>query len=63
MSKKELYDVTVPFKRETERAILVLNDHGEEVWLPKSQIEYDLRSDDQVEITMPAWLASEKRFV
>jgi len=40
-------------KRETEAAILFVID-GEEIWLPKSQIEYD--SQDKV-VIVPEWLA------
>lgn len=46
--------------QETEDAILVDCD-GEEVWLPKSQIEYDgERGDEAVDIELPEWLAEEK---
>lgn len=65
MARKELHDVTLFFHRETEKAIHVSQD-GDEAkafWLPKSQIEYDLKPNNIVEVTLPTWLASEKKIV
>lgn len=61
MPRPKLFDASFMFIRETEKAICVTEDGGKtEHWLPKSQIEYDLRADNSVEVTMPIWLASEK---
>lgn len=46
----------LPIIDETSRAILVETEVGE-VWLPKSQIEYDGEPGDEVEIEIPDWLA------
>lgn len=47
-------------KHETEAAIL-LNDGDTEVWLPKSQIEYDMPNKyNQTTVEIPEWLAIEK---
>lgn len=58
---KELNDFTFEFVRETDKAILVREAEGEEFWLPKSQIEYEKKPNGNVEVTMPIWLASEKK--
>jgi hypothetical protein len=64
MPKTQLYDASFEFVRETERAICVTEDGGKtEIWLPKSQIEYDILRDGSVEVTMPVWLATEKKLV
>jgi len=51
---------------ETPRAILVesLDFTSPKVWLPKSQIEIE-RTDrgDYVTVTLPEWLAIEKKLV
>lgn len=62
MPKKELHDLNLQFHRETEKAILVSDDDENQVWLPKSQIEFEFRGDGSVDVTMPIWLASEKKF-
>ena len=51
-------------KIETERAILVIIDY-EEIWLPKSQIEYDMDLDkDQVNVvTATEWIAEQKGLI
>jgi hypothetical protein len=41
---------------ETDRAILVDVD-GDEIWFPLSQVEVDYLNDDEVILTVPAWLA------
>lgn len=54
----------VEFRHETEMAILVF-DGDEEIWLPKSQIEYDEDAyfGDTIEVLIPEWLALEKRMI
>lgn len=53
----------------TELAILFLPDgwsEGEEVWLPKSQIDYDdsdYEKGDFISIIVPNWLAAHKEMV
>lgn len=62
MPPKQLFDGSFTLLRETEKAILVTEDGGKtKVWLPKSQIEYEIRGSS-VEVTMPLWLAKEKEF-
>ena len=61
----ELFDATMILHHETERAILVSDDGDEEraVWLPKSQVEYEVTRGNVVEVTMPSWLAVSKGIV
>ena len=63
MPKSGLFDATFTLVGETEKAIRVTDDGETYHWLPKSQIEYDLRPKGLVEVTMPMWLAKEKGFV
>lgn len=64
MPPKQLYDASFEFLRETELAICVTDDGSKTThWLPKSQIEYEMRSNGVVEVTMPTWLAKEKGIV
>lgn len=61
MPPKQLFDASFEFLRETDLAICVTEDGSKTtIWLPKSQIEYELRDDGTVEVTMPLWLAREK---
>lgn len=63
MSKVSLYDASFRFVRETDKAICVTQDDKNNFWLPKSQIEYELKDNGIVEVTMPEWLAREKGVV
>ena len=60
MPRPTLVDMTFFFVRETEKAICVLDEAGDDVWLPKSQIEYELVDAGKVDVTLPFWLAQEK---
>lgn len=40
--------------RESERGLLIRLEDGEEHWLPKSQVTYDL---ERRWLTLPMWLA------
>lgn len=65
MSRKELHDVSLAFHRETEKAIQV-SESGKQAdafWLPKSQIEWEIDKTNELScnVTLPAWLASEKK--
>ena len=59
--QKAMTTITATIKRETDAAILVECD-GNEVWLPKSQIDYDedCTEGDEIEIEVPQWLADSK---
>lgn len=86
MAKKQVVDVDVYFIQDSEKAIQVTdgstfwtggsNGRGYEMvnryWLPKSQIEYELRGAWRHEtkekirvcdviVTLPTWLCEEKR--
>lgn len=66
MSKNELTDVTVQLHHETHRAILVSDDGDSEkaVWLPKSQCEFEQTDKPGiVTVTLPVWLAKERRLI
>lgn len=62
MPRKEVDDFEFLFLAESDKAIKVLEDQmGENAfWLPKSQIEYEIKPSGTVEVTMPIWLAKEK---
>ena len=45
---------------ETPRAYLLVMETGEEVWMPKSQIQVDW---DRGTVTLPRWLAEEKQLL
>lgn len=55
---KNLITLEVEILHETDKAILVETDFGEEVWLPLSQINL---CGDEVEI--PEWLAEDKGLI
>lgn len=54
------YNVTLDLEveAETELAVMVKNDHGDKVWLPKSKIHIH---DDGIDV--PDWLAVDKELV
>lgn len=65
MSRREAekVEVSVTFKRETDRAILV-NDGDKDIWLPKSQCSIAAEDfpepGEAIEIEVAEWLAKEK---
>lgn len=61
-----LTDISVQLHQETPRALLVSDDGDLEkaVWLPKSQVEWVGKAgSDVIEVTLPEWLATERRLV
>lgn len=63
-SKTEIVDLSLEFLRETDKAIQVTEDGGKtSQWLPKSQIEFELKTDGSVEVQLPRWLYEEKGFI
>lgn len=60
-----LFDITCIIVRETPKAILIdAHGDGEALeWLPKSQVEFAKveGKHNLYEVTMPEWLAMEKR--
>lgn len=65
MGNSDLTDLTLQLHVETAKAILVSDDGDPDnaVWLPKSQIEFEKKKGNLVEVTMPQWLAEEKELV
>lgn len=63
MKNHDIIEVSCQKKHETEKAILVVNLKGKEVWLPKSQIEIDSDNKGIVELQMPEWLAVDKELI
>lgn len=64
--KAELVDLKLYRFAETDRAVLVSDNEDEElaVWIPKSQVEINTTDRRSViQVTMPEWLAIQKRFV
>jgi hypothetical protein len=58
----DLIDLTVILITETDKAILV-DDGDNRVWLPKSKVEIEPRSDGSHTVTLPEWLAIDKGLV
>jgi hypothetical protein len=59
-----IHDISLIFLGETEKAIKVTEGKDKDaVWLPKSQIEYELKDDGSVEVQIPEWLHREKGFI
>lgn len=56
--KSDLVDIAAQLRHETVNAYLVY-DGKQEVWLPKSQCEYDGKHI----FTMPEWLAKTKGLI
>lgn len=61
--RSDLIDLTFGLIHETEEAILVLTNRDKEVWLPKSQIEFEELPRSKVRITISEWLATERELV
>jgi hypothetical protein len=60
----EIVDASLEFLGETEKAIKVSEDGGKTIhWLPKSQIEFEIKPDGSVECQLPRWLYEEKGFI
>lgn len=60
-------EITARIARRTDRAVL-LDDGTQEIWLPLSQVEIRplpgaASGSDFVSVTMPEWLAAEKRLL
>ena len=62
---KQLVDLTMQLHAETEKAIRVSDDGEDEnaLWLAKSLVEIERKPKSIVIVTMPEWLAIEKRLV
>lgn len=60
---KELEDVTVELRHETEKAYLVSDGGKEPKWFPKSQCELERNRDGTFTLTAPVWLLKEKGFL
>jgi hypothetical protein len=61
-SGNERIQFVATFIRETGKAMLVTDtgDESDSVWLAKSQIEWEILTDGEVDITAPLWLLREK---
>lgn len=64
MAEGKSIEMTADFVRETEKAILI-SDGDNKIWLPKSQIDYELDEFKGVVylIDVPEWLAVDKGLV
>lgn len=74
MGKKELVDISVMVRHETDSAYLLTDGRTEikkgdevpselRVWVPKSQVEIEVLGNKSAIATMPEWLAIEKGFI
>lgn len=65
MSRNELVDLTLEIRAETDKAILV-HDGVREAWLPLSQVEIERigqRGSGAAIVTLPVWLATDKKLI
>jgi len=64
VSKYTMHEFEVEFKHETDLAVLVVYQ-GDEIWLPKSQIEGLIPAEegDEIKISIPEWIAEEKEML
>lgn len=64
MSKSDLIDVAVALHHETDKAWLVSDDgdKNKAVWIPKSQAEIADQGEAFI-LTLPEWLATDKRLI
>lgn len=62
----EKIEVSVTFKHETDRAVLI-NDGDKDIWLPKSQIEIEggefPEEGEACELLVAEWLAKDKGLI
>lgn len=63
--KSNLVDLSMQLHHETAKAILVSDDGEREhaIWLAKSQIEFEHKKNGIVVVTMPEWVAVEKKLM
>jgi hypothetical protein len=63
--RSDLIDLSLGQFAETEQAFGVYNAKGDEVWLPKSQVERDdgSRQGSCYTYTLPKWLAVQKEIL
>lgn len=63
--KSDIIDIKMQKHAETEKAILASDDGNKDhaVWLPKSQIEIEEEKDGYILVSLPEWLATEKKLV
>ena len=64
--RKWKLDFDLEYITETEDALCVLGDNSEDVWLPKSQVEYNVKSykkGDAILVHIPEWLAEDKELM
>lgn len=63
--RSDLVDLTMQLHHETDKAILVSDDGDVDraVWLAKSVVEFEHKKGNLVEVTLPEWLAMEKRLI
>ncbi len=70
MTRSDLVDLTLSIHAETDAAILASDDGVEKTatWLPKSQVEVERFGPErpgeyEAIVTMPMWLATEKKLI
>lgn len=63
--KSDLVDLTMQLHHETPKAILVSDDGDRDkaVWLPKSHAEFEMKQKGVVIVTLPEWMAIEKKLL
>lgn len=61
----KLIDVAVILKHETAKAYLVTDDGKKEIWIAKSQCEFEpgTRSTREGTLTLPEWVAKSKGLI
>lgn len=61
--KSNLVDLDLNYCGQTSKAVGVKASGSEWIWLPKSQIEFEMTGTGTVRVTLPSWLAKEKGLV
>jgi hypothetical protein len=62
-AKSTLVDLDLSYCGQTSKAVGVKAGGSEWIWLPKSQIEFEMTGTRTVRVTLPRWLAKEKGLV
>lgn len=61
IARSDLTDLDLHYCGQTGKAVGVKSSAGSEwIWLPKSQIEFEMTGTGTCRVTLPEWLAKEK---
>jgi hypothetical protein len=64
VTRDDLIEISCTIVRDEESDMAILIDDGDnEVWLPRSQIEYETDKEGFTTVTLPEWLAMDKGLI